>query len=447
MRKTLFILGGIAALLLSACTGESGRPVATGEGMVRAINAIPTAPPYAFLIEERSLALVDYATASGQASFDDLEYIFNFEVRLPDEILAQRVASSAVKVEKEFETTFVISGDTEAPTIIVWEQPIRIWTDTDSGMQARFGHTAASLGSIDVYFAPPGIPPAAGQAVGTLSFGEILAGTEYPASEHIYTITSAGNPGDILFTSPGIDPGDRIGFLITVFDATANDPGPLAARFMIDGLGTTTLPDAGVSSTVRFVHAAATLETSDVYTDELLLDQIVSNHAFRDVTGDIDLANGTFTLSYTPTGNVGSILVESDIAVFPATHNQAYVVGAAGAQVAFLRSPDRRSVETLVKFTLLHTATNHPLIDFYVVEAGTDIEDVFPFFSSLAPDAVAISANLDAGDLEMYVTVVREKTIIAGPVALTTALGDVLEYIIYDNVDPATADLVLIPAP
>ena len=93
MRKTLFILGCISAFLISACHGESSRAVATGEGMVRAINTIPTAPAYSFLIEERlagpGAAVVGYAAASGQFSFDDLEYIFNFEARLPDFLLAQ----------------------------------------------------------------------------------------------------------------------------------------------------------------------------------------------------------------------------------------------------------------------------------------------------------------------------------------------------------------------
>ena len=419
--------------------------------MVRAINTIPTAPAYSFLIEERlagpGAGAVGYADASGQFSFDDLEYIFNFEARLPDFLLAQRLASSAIKVEKDFEYTFLITGETEAPEIIVWEQPLRIWDDTDTGMQARFGHTAASLGAIDVYFAPPGIPPAAGQAVGTLSFGEILPGTEYPASEHVYTVTTAGDPGDILFTSPGLDPGPRSGFLITVFDATANDPGPLTAKIMFDGGGTSTLPDESVSPTVRFIHASASLGISDVYTDELLMDQIVSNHAFRDVTGDIDLASGTYIITYTPAGNAGSILVEDAILVFPSAHHQVYVLDGALEPRAFLRVPDRRSVETLVKFTVQHTATNHPFIDFYIVEAGTDIADVFPTFFSIPSTGGAVNANIDVGDLEMYVTEVGEKTIITGPVALTTALGDVLEYIIYDNVDPATADLVFIPAP
>ena len=40
-----------------------------------------------------------------------------------------------------------------------------------------------------------------------------------------------------------------------------------------------------------------------------------------------------------------------------------------------------------------------------------------------------------------------EKTVIAGPYRLDVALGDVVDFIVYDNVDPATADIVLIPNP
>ena len=40
-----------------------------------------------------------------------------------------------------------------------------------------------------------------------------------------------------------------------------------------------------------------------------------------------------------------------------------------------------------------------------------------------------------------------EKTVLAGPIAFTAALGDIIDYISYDNVDPAIADLVAIPLP
>jgi hypothetical protein len=447
MRKTLFILGCIATLMLGACTGESSRQVPTGKGAVRAINTIPTSPSIVFLIEERTIGVADYADATARMNFDDLEYIFNFQAVFPGEPFPVRIASSFANVLKDHEYTFLITGDLVAPTIIVLEDPIRIWEGTETTFQARFTHTAQSLGPIDVYFAAPGILPAAGQELGTLAFGELLPALEYEPGDFSYTITTAGDPNDILFTSDTFSPASRVGILVTVFDGTENNAGPLAGRIFTDTGVTSNLADINVKPTVRFFHASLALDPSDIYTDELLLDQIVTNHAYRDVTGDIDLATGVYPFTYTSVGNVGSILYEDASIVPPSTHGQYYVFGQAGAQSAIFRVPDRRSVETLNKLTFVHTASNHPLVDFYIVDAGTSIENVFPRFFGVPANAVPATANIVEGDYDLYLTVVAEKTIVAGPVSATITLAEVLEYVSYDNVDPATADLVLIPFP
>lgn len=436
------------ALLITACTGESDRPVATGEGVVRAVNAISTSPEFQFVIEERRIGNVAYSSISDQQIFDDLKYTFNFEVRLPGELSNQRVASTLIDVERDHEYTFVISGDIEAPDIIVWDADRRIFEETETGFQARFAHTAASLGPIDVYFAAPGIPPAAGQEIATLSFGELSPALESAAGDYVYILTSAGNPGDILFESDTVTPNDRSGFIITPFDGTANDTGDLTIRVITDAGGVSSLADVNNSSTIRFIHASRALETSDIYTDDMLTDRILANHAYRDVSPDLDIAAGSYTFTYTAAGNPGSILFEGPGSVVPTTHAQAYVVGEAGALTSFIRTVDRRSVETLTKFTFTHTAFNHPLVDLYIVEAGTALDDALaPVFFNIEPGAVSLTTNIAQGDRELYLTVAGEKTVVAGPVALTTALGDVLEYIAYDNVDPATADLVEIPLP
>ena len=326
MRKTLFIVGCIATLLLGACHGESNRPVATGEGKIRTINAIPTAPAILFLIEERSVAAAEYGTITGESVFDNFEYIFNFEAVLPDNVLQQRIASVPVKVETDFEYTFVITGDLAAPDIIVWEEEIRRWQETETTFLARFGHTAESLGPIDVYFAAPGIAPAVGQEIGTLTFGELLPPTDLTPGEFVYTVTTAGDPGDILFTSGVLSPAPRAGLLITIFDGSENDLSPYSASIAADGGGISSLPDANAVSTIRFIHAAATLDASDVYTDELLADQILSNHANRDATDDIELASGSYTFTYTSVGNVGSVIFEGTGTVFAASHNKLYVI-------------------------------------------------------------------------------------------------------------------------
>ena len=173
MRKTLFLLGCLATVVFSGCTGESNRSVATGEGRMRAINAIKTSPTMNFLIEERRIGNVEYKLSTNPVSFDDLEYIFNVETILAGDLMATRVASQSLDVVMNTDYTFLISGALEAPDITVWEIPIREWSGTETVFELRFANTADSIGDVDVYFAPPGTAPMPGNALGTLSFGEV----------------------------------------------------------------------------------------------------------------------------------------------------------------------------------------------------------------------------------------------------------------------------------
>jgi len=449
MRKTLLALGCVAALVFTGCTGESSLPVATGKGTLRAINAIPTSPAVLFAIEERSIGTVDYSNLSNQVSFDDLEYTFNFEVLLAGDLLQTRVASTVLKVERDTEYTFLISGELATPTITVWETAIREWEGTETVFQARFAHTAESLGPIDVYFAAPGVAPVLGQQAGTISFTEFLSPVEYEAGDFVVTFTTAGDPNDVLFTSDTITPVAQAGFTMAIFDSTANDAGPVSVRLIMDFGGASRVPDINVLPTVRLFHAATNLETADIYVDELLTDQLLADHTFRDVTGDIDLAADVYTFTYTAAGNVGAILFEGTAAVLPGVHSQIYIVtDTLGELVSFIRLSERRPIETIVQLSYVHAAANHPLVDVYIVDAGIDIADAVPRFFNLSPGLPPVTTNLQDGDFEIYLTVAAEKTVIAGPVALTTALGDIVDYIAYDNVgDPSIADLVLIPLP
>ena len=64
MRNMLLLLGCLATVIFTGCTGESSRPVATGKGTIRAINAIKTSPTMSFWIEERRLDTIDYKSST-----------------------------------------------------------------------------------------------------------------------------------------------------------------------------------------------------------------------------------------------------------------------------------------------------------------------------------------------------------------------------------------------
>ena len=174
MRRALFVLGCLTTIVFSGCHGESNFPEATGKGSIRAINAIKTSPTMVLLIEERRLDNVAYKASTRIASQDDLEYIFNVEARLAGDIANTRVASHLLDVVRDTEYTLLISGALTAPDITVWELPFREWDGSEIVYEMRFAHAADSLGDVDVYYSAPGIPPMPGNAVGTLSFGEVL---------------------------------------------------------------------------------------------------------------------------------------------------------------------------------------------------------------------------------------------------------------------------------
>jgi hypothetical protein len=436
-------------VVFTGCTGESNRPEATGEGRIRAINAIKTSPLISFWIEERRLDTVSYKFATSMSSRDDLEYIFNFETVLAGDLLSTRVASQPLDVILDTEYTFLISGALEAPDITVWEIPVREWSGTETVFEVRFANTADSIGDVDVYFAPPGTPLMPGNALGTLSFGEVLPQVDFEAGEYVLTFTAAGDPLTVHFESSTFFLASQTSSLLSIFDTDPNDTGLWSVRAFFSAGGSGVISAANSTATARFYHASTELATADIYNDETLMaPPIVTNHAFGDVTPDMEMPVGTNLLFYTAAGNSGAPLFDDGTTILATTHRNVYAVGNFDALRTVTYIPNRRSVETLARFSFINTALNYPFVDLYVVKTGIDIANVFPTFFGVSVGNAPVTNSFNAGSFEIYLTPTGDKAVIAGPLALDMMLGDVFEYIAYDNVaDPMIADLVPIPLP
>ncbi len=402
-----------------------------------------------FLIEERRIGNVDYKLSTNPVTFDDLEYLFNVETVLAGDLTATRVASQPLNVVKDTDYTFLISGALDAPDITVWEIPIREWTGTETVFEMRVANTADTLGDVDVYFAPPGTAPVQGNAVGTLSFGEVLPSADYEAGNYVLIYTAPGNPSIVHFESNEFNLAAQTSTLLSIFEGDANDTYPWSGRAFFAVGGSGFLSDVRSLSTARLYHASAALLTADIYDDEALpAPPLVTNHAFHDVTDDLDFLAGTTLLFYTAAGNSGAPLFDTQVATFPGSHRHLYVIGDIDTLVSIAIVPDRRSVETQVRFSFLNTGLNHPLVNLYIVETGTDITDAFPVLVNQALGELPNTFGFREGDFDIYLTPAGSKTIVTGPIAISTVLGDVLELIAYDNVlDPMIVDLVSIPLP
>jgi len=447
MRRFFLLTGCLGALLITACTDGSAFPEPTGKGSIRAINAIGTSPTITFLIEERAIGSMAYKTASSKADFDDFEYTFNFEARLTGDTQDTRIASQTIQVVKDVEYTFVVSGDLVAPTITVWERPEREFTEGDTVLEATFAHMSPALGDVDIFFADPAIVPAAGNEIGTLTPGEQLPPIDIQAGEYVLTITTAGMPGATLFTSDILSLNATTTIQFMIFDTDGNDRGPVSVRLFDPVTGSAgSIVDPMFPPTMRFLHASQDLGAVDIFIDDPLTAPILEDQDFRGISAEIDVPAGGLPITYTAFDNIGSILLERDVLMFAGTRVDTYVVGEGASPISITALPDRRSVETFARFTVVYTETNHEPLDLYIIGPGLDIAEANPRFVGMVAGQDFVVTNLPEGSYDIYLTVTGEKTVVAGPVQVDLVLGDVVTAIVYDAAETTTADIILFPA-
>ncbi len=438
-----------AAIVFAGCAKDSDLPNPTGEGTVRAINAIPASPNITVLIEERLLATSTYKTITTSSAWDDLDYTFNFEATFPGEAVGTRIASQFIDVVADTDYAMLISGALEAPDITVWESPIRVWTGDETFYELRLANASPSLGDIDVYVLEPGTEPVAGTEIGSLAFTEITPIQEYETGEKVIVFTPAGDDSTILFESQQLTLIAGSSYIISTFDADENDVTPFAVSLMnTTSSSTGRLIDVNALSTGRFFHGSINAPDADIYVDDPLTVPIVSGHAFRDVTGYVDIPTGDIPVTYTVAGNMGSFIVEFNSVVAEGTRYNYYLSrNTDGEDVVTTARLDLRSISTQARMSVAHTATNHPVLDVYIVPTGEPIDERFPVVPSLRLQSTPIVFPLPAGDYDVYLTVEDEKTVLFGPEPLTLALGDVVESIVYDTVDPNIPAWVIAPPP
>ena len=446
-----YLLTGLlaAAIAIAGCAKESDLPNPTGEGSVRAINAIPTSPNISFLIEERLITSVVFRTLSTSSAWDDLDYTFNFEVLFGGDSSSTRVASQFIDIVADTDYTMLISGALDAPDITVWESSIREWTGDETFFELRIGHASSSLGPIDAYILDPGTAPVLGNQVDTLSMTEITTMQEIESAEKIIVLTPAGDDSTILFESQPLTLIAGFSYIIAAFDPDANDVSPFSVSLMNTSTSSTgRLVAINAESTGRFYHASINAPDVDIYVEDPLTSPIVSGQTFGGISGDLEIPDGDVPLTYTVAGNMGSIIAELDRAVAEGTRYNFYLSrNVDGEDVVTSAFLDRRSVETQARLSVAHMAANQPVVDVYVVAAGVSIDERLPVVPSLRTQSTPVVFPLPAGDYDVYVTEEDEKTIFLGPEPLSLALGDVVEAIIYDTVDPNVPEWFIVPAP
>ena len=88
------------------------------------------------------------------------------------------------------------------------------------------------------------------------------------------------------------------------------------------------------------------------------------------------------------------------------------------------------------------------MFDAYILDRDVPLgEDDSPILLAAAYGTAAPIINIAAGNIDLYLTVRAEKTVIAGPFQIDATLGTQIELVLVDTVDPLTAELIDITTP
>jgi hypothetical protein len=199
---------------------------------------------------------------------------------------------------------------------------------------------------------------------------------------------------------------------------------------------------------MRFIHGGINFGDADIYIDDPLTVPVVTDHAFKDITTFIDVTSGVLPITYTPPGNTGTMLVDVDEPVFNGTRTDFFILtDADGTDITVSNLADRRSIQTRARLRFMNTAGGRPGIDIYVVPDGDLLEDTFPTIPGYPLGFPPVQIPIFPGIYDIYVTDIGEDIVLSGPNTLDLDFGDVVETIIYENVDPTIVDFAIIPPP
>ena len=187
---------------------------------------------------------------------------------------------------------------------------------------------------------------------------------------------------------------------------------------------------------------------ADIYIEDTLTTPLVTGHAFKDVTTFLDVTAGTLPVTYTAPGNTGSILLEFEQSISPGIRTDLFVVrNAIDNDVQLFNLADRRSVSTVARIGYFNAASSHDFLDLYLVPSGELIDEATPQLPGYPPAIAPFFVPTEPGSYDLYITPQDDKTPLAGPVPVVADFGDVIEIVIFDNVDPNVVDVEFLPPP
>jgi uncharacterized protein (UPF0262 family) len=276
----------------------------------------------------------------------------------------------------------------------------------NNNVRVRVAHLAAAAPEVKVHVTAPGDAISDATALGSFSFKETLGPVEVPAGTYRIRVTLTDNT--VVFDSGSVALTSGKDLLIGAVPNVGTGTSPIQLA-VLDGDNVAVLSDAAAGANLRVVHASADAPAVDVLANDGVT-PAVSNLAFPEITGYLNLPAATYNVKVVPTGVTTPVVINADVPLANGMEYSVLAVGALADIEPLLLNDNNRKVATEAKVRLVHASTLAGNVDIYVVAAGTAIANATPAFSNIPFKADTGYVSLAAGNYDVIVTPTGTKT-------------------------------------
>jgi len=425
-----------AALLMSGC--DSGRQP-PGKVSVQVANAAPGFLSLQFQREHSDREAPD------ELPFKDVRpYVYDadtYDFYVIEGALTAtdpgRVWTFAHVLEERTDYAFVlteVAGEVQPVVIAIPAAPA-----ADAQIVAL--NAASGLPAMDLYLERPGVGIAGATPRGTFNAQEQITPPPLPSGDYELFLTAAGNPADVLLTSPQLSLPAGTTSTIVVVPENGQSTARVSA-LLLQGIATV-LFDRNAPAELRGIGAATDQAPRDLAVNSQFSPPLFSAMPFAEPTAYAPTPIGVVNVNVTPVGNPGVLELDSRFSTFIGQRMTMLFSGPAGALLSIVAGDDGRRLNRQAKLRFMNSASQFLVINFVLTFPDGDPLQSPPLAQLFAP-GISDYVPLPPGDYDLYLLQAGTTTVLSGPTKITVAAGGIYGALAVDGPDTATANVRLL---
>ena len=435
------VLATLIAAGLAACGGGGGGGGGVGNanagadaGFMWVLNLVSDSPTLGLEVDGETAALASYGDSTRRLAFSPGPRRVSFSATVqPGNQLQTLSPEVVVELAAGEEALVVLYGTMDDLRVDVWENDA---TDRNDG-SGRVGLLSYSTRqpAIDLYLTGETEEPADTAPTASAS-APGFDGLVFPnAGQYELELTVSGEPA-VLYNAGLVDiAADSSSYFVAIDYFTA-DPDAIVVLEVAGEAARLPLLDDALPFDVRFINGIADYSAVDLYLGDTTGEPELSNVAFRQDSGYLQLESTPSRLIVTPAGVKNVIFYERQFDDSSAGFQDSLVTSGLSTQSSTtgqLVFDNLRRIADIAQLDFVHASSSNDRVDAYLLSPGETTASTQPIVMDLEYLMPNDGYPAVPGDYTIVITPAGSTSVLLGPLPVTLAPGDIVDFVLFDS--------------